>query len=665
MIEVRKRLTSCHARLEGPMKYVIIFFCSAFFSTAWAQKAKHPLDPLTPSEIELTTSILKKSGKLPEGVLFPYMYLQEPPKAEVLAYKSGPFTRQSFISLFDRAQSKTYEAIVDLNSKSLVSMTHIPGVQPAITVEELSLVPKIVRVNPEWQAAIKKRGITNFDDIMIDPWAPGMLNSNEKDSTRWVRALSYMKGKAQNGYARPIEGIVAVVNMNEQKVEYVMDTGVLPIPTEISDLNEKSVGKLRKAPKPLVVTQPQGPSFEINGNEVRWQKWRFRFSVHPRESLVLHTVGYEDGGRVRPVLYRAASSEMLVPYGDPAKNWAFRNAFDVGEYGIGKLTDSMAEGQDAPRHAKFFDFVTSDEAGAPSTIKRAVALFERDGGISWRHFEFYSNSRDSRRGRELVLSSIVTVANYDYGINWIFRQDGSLEMQAVLTGIMLAKGVPYAKVDSHHADPYSHLVAPFVAAPHHQHFFNFRIDLDVDGAENNLVAELNVKAMKKNSDNPYGNAIEMTETILKNEKEAKRNMSLELARKWAVLNSTNKNSLGHHTGYVLLPGDNSFPYLHPDSIIRKRAGFIDHHFWATPYDPNEKYAAGDYPNQSKGGDGLPQWTRQNRSIENKDVVVWYTFGVTHTPRPEEWPVMTIHTGGFKLLPVGFFSRNPAMDLPRN
>ncbi len=75
-------------------------------------------------------------------------------------------------------------------------------------------------------------------------------------------------------------------------------------------------------------------------------------------------------------------------------------------------------------------------------------------------------------------------------------------------------------------------------------------------------------------------------------------------------------------------------------------------------------AAGLYVNQSKGGGGLPAWTAAKRSLDHKDVVLWYTMGVTHIPRPEDWPVMPVHKASFKLMPAGFFDRNPALDVPK-
>jgi primary-amine oxidase len=102
---------------------------------------------------------------------------------------------------------------------------------------------------------------------------------------------------------------------------------------------------------------------------------------------------------------------------------------------------------------------------------------------------------------------------------------------------------------------------------------------------------------------------------------------------------------------------------HPDSPIGRRAGFAQHNLWVTPYAPDERRAAGEFPNQHSGGDGLPRWTAQDRPIAGTDVVVWYTFGVTHFVRPEDWPVMPVEYSGFTLMPFGFFDRNPALDVP--
>src|SRR5205807_245084 len=177
------------------------------------------------------------------------------------------------------------------------------------------------------------------------------------------------------------------------------------------------------------------------------------------EGLVLHTVGYEDRSRLRSVIYRASVSEMAVPYGDPNAAWRWRSAFDVGEYGLGRLASPLEPGKDAPDNATFLDAVFADDFGKPYTLPRAIAIYERDGGILWKHFDIFTSRNDSRRARELVICFVAAIGNYDYVISWIFHQDGSLELDAGLSGILLAKGVEEKVVamESQH-DSAGHLV---------------------------------------------------------------------------------------------------------------------------------------------------------------------------------------------------------------
>jgi primary-amine oxidase len=580
----------------------------------------------------------------------------------VKAWKPGqPFRREAFAVVLDRARNETSEALVDLRKKELLSWRIIPGVQPNFLVEELGTsVPDIVRADPRWQEAMKKRGITDFNQVLIDAWAPGTLGLTTAEGPRLARALSFYKGTSTNFYGRPIEGVVALVDLNTRAVEQVVDTGVVPVSPDAGAYDEAAQPSLRPQPKPLTVVQTEGPDFTVNGSEVRWQNWRFHFSLHPREGLVLHQVRYDDHGKLRTILYRAALSEMVVPYGDPDSNWAWRSAFDEGEYGVGRLIAPLEAGTDVPDNAVFVDGTFADDFGVPYVVQKAASLYERDGGLLWKHYDFDSLRNESRRARELVLTSVAAVGNYDYAFSWIFRQDGSLECEVGLTGIMLAKGVNDA---DQHAGHYMHLVSSGIAAPHHQHFFNYRLDFDVDGTTN-TVYEMDTRMLPPGKDNPYGNGMAVEETPLRTEKAARRDMSLAATRRWIVRNPGVLNALGQPVGFALVPGDNTVPYIRPESLVRKRAGFIDHHLWATVYDPEQRYAAGDYPNQSRGWEGLERWTSDDDSLESQDVVLWYTFGVTHVPRPEEWPIMSMTKAGFKLLPVSFFARNPALDVPR-
>lgn len=640
---------------------VLLLFSSATF----AAEATHPLDPLNESEIADAVKILKAASNFPKTALFSTIQLNEPPKSEVLNFKAGAaFRREAFAIVLDRVENKTYEAIIDLRANKITSWKEIPGVQPLVFFGEYETLQQIVKADARWQAAMRKRGLTDFDKVAVDGWAVGKVDP--RFTGRLMRGLSYFKGDSANYYGRPIEGVIAIVNMNTQKVVDLTDTGVVPISQTSQDFDEKSITRLREKPKPLLITQPEGAGYQMNGPEIRWQKWRFRYSMQPREGLVLHLVNYDDDGAIRPILYRASLSEMVVPYGDPDANWRWRAAFDVGEYSVGRLASPLEPKLDAPENAQLIDATFADDFGKPYTLERAVAIYERDGGILWKHFDTVSGKNETRRARELVMFFVATIGNYDYAVNYIFKQDGSLEVDLALTGIMLAKGVQERRADENHSmqlETTGHLVAENILAPHHQHFFSFRLDFDVDGTRNS-VTEMNTSAMPAGANNPYLNGFMMRESVFRTEMETRRKMDMQAARVWTVTNFSTKNSLGHHPSFILVPGANSLPYIAPESLVRKRAQFINNHFWATRYNPQEIYAAGVYPNQSKGGEGLPQFVANDETIENQDVVVWYTLGITHVPRPEEWAVMPVTHVGFKLIPGGFFNRNPALDVPK-
>jgi primary-amine oxidase len=636
-------------RKRSSATLLLLSFC---FGCSPVRTAPHPLAPLTADEIAEAAKVIKDSKQLPATARFSQIALDEPAKELVL--RNAPTQRRALAVIYDYPSNRTWEATANLTTQKMDGLREIPGAQPGISSQDSDLADEIMRADPRFERAMAARGIRDLNRVVVMSWSAGYFALPGTEEGRIVRAVPYDAAYGANFYAHPIEGVVAHVNLTTHKMIDLLDIDRnAPVSRQNFDLSPPSTGLLRTAPAPLHITQPSGPGFDIVDGEVRWQKWHFRYGMHPREGVVLYTVGYEDSGKVRPVMYRGSLSEMVVPYGDPGAGWYFRNSFDVGELGLGAMASPLRRGVDCPENCSLFDAVVSDESGAPHRIPGAIAIFERDAGILWKHAD------NTRRSRELVVSYFSQPGNYEYGFDWVFHQDGTLEMRVALTGIMAAKGV----ADGAH-EPYSHLVAKNLAAPHHQHFFTFRLDLDVDGTANRLV-EMNSAPAPAGPQNPYGGGFLMTETPLLREADAQRNLNLESGRRWIVTNPDAKNALGHPTGFALLPGENAVPFALPDSWVRKRAGFLNAHIWATPYADSERYAAGDYPNQSRGGDGLPKWTAANRSIDNQDVVLWYTMGITHNPRPEDWPVMPVHAGGFKLVPWGFFNSNPALDLPPN
>ena len=627
----------------------------------------HPLDPLSTQEIQAACEFLKAEKQLDSGTRFAIVHLQEPPKADVLAYQPGqPVERSAFLMIFDSRTGETHEAIVNLTQQALTSWVHHPTAttpygQPPVLVEDFFNCDLIVKADQRWRNAIKRRGLTDEDiqRVQVDPFSAGNFGFPLEAGKRVVRAVSYYRADMRdNAYSHPIEGVVAVVDLIAKKVlQLVDDEVVVPVPKTLHNYDPASLGEPRQDLKPLHITQPDGPSFTVEGWQVKWQKWSFRVGFTSREGLVLHQLGFDEGAGVRPLIYRASVTEMVVPYGDPGSSHFWKNAFDAGEYGLGKLANSLELGCDCLGLIHYFDMPMVDDYGAATLMKNAVCMHEEDYGILWKHFDFRTGLHQVRRSRRLVISFFATVGNYDYGFYWYLYQDGTIQLEVKLTGIIQTAGVtPGTKY------AYGGLVSEGLGGPNHQHFFCARLHMMVDG-EHNSVTEHEYHPRAWGHDNPYGNVFDVTARTLSRELDACREADGKTGRFWKIINPNRRNAVGQHPAYKLVAQPTPVLLAQPGSSIDQRGGFATRHLWVTPYAREERYATGDYPNQHAGGDGLPAWVRKNRVIENEDIVVWHSFGHTHVCKPEDFPIMPVEYAGFMLKPNNFFAVNPAMDLP--
>lgn len=620
----------------------------------------HPLEPLSAAEIQQAVSLLRAAGKVTPTTRFVSVSLHEPKKDSVRAYPAvSPMPREAFAVLFDNATNSCFEARVSLSESAVLEWKHVPNVQPTMTIDEQIECEQAVLASSEFKAALKRYcGVDDSRLVMVDIWSAGNYGAEEDRTRRLARPLCFLRSDpTDNGYVRPIEGLRPVVDLNTMQVIRVEEHGHWPLPPGECNYAADRVANQRRDIMPLEITQPAGPSFQVDGRQVRWQNWSFVIGFNAREGLTLHHIRYRDGDRDRSILYRASLTEMVVPYGDPTETQRRKNAFDVGEYGMGMCANSLELGCDCLGHIHYFDADLVTSRGDSLKIKNAICMHEEDYGILWKHTDRRLNVPEVRRSRRLVISSVSTVENYEYGFFWYLYQDGNIQLEVKLTGILsLGAAQPGDR------PPHGSLIAPQLYAPNHQHFFNVRLDFDLDGTANSI-QQVDIVADELGPDNPFENAFRARATTLKTEKQARAHVNLETARTWKVVNPDVRNSVGEPVGYKLLPGDNSFPLASPNAWWRKRAGFVNYHVWVTPYHKDEKYGAGDYPNQSSGGDGLARWTDEDRPIQSTDVVLWYTFGHTHIPRPEDYPVMPTAYIGFLLKPVGFFAMNPANDVP--
>jgi primary-amine oxidase len=551
------------------------------------------------------------------------------------------------------------EAVVSVTAGEVRQWREIDGMRPALLFTEALNAIVTTKEHPEYVAAMARRGITDLDQVQIDPWPAGSFGYDAETDRRIARCISFLRETPDdNGYARPVEGVIVHFDLGRNEVIEVIDHGETGLPPHHARYYPEDHEPLRTDLKPLEITQPDGPSFTVEGNLVRWARWSLRITFDPYEGLVLHQVTYDDHGRDRTVLHRASVSEMVVPYGDPGQLHGWKNAFDAGEWGLGRMTQPLKLGCDCLGVIQYVDGVLANESGDAYAIENAICIHEEDYGILWKHVDLFSGRGEVRRSRRLVLNTIATVGNYEYAFCWYLYLDGNIQLEVKLTGIVS----PMA-IEPGTRPAFANVIAEGVAAPHHQHLFNVRLDVDLDG-EQNEVYEVEAESLPFGDENPWGNAFRPRITRLDSELQAQRNVDAATSRSWRIVNPHVTNGLGQPVAYKLVPTMSTPTLLaQPDSSVGRRAGFARQNLWVTPYARDERRGAGEHPNQHEGGDGLPRWTAQDRNLVDTDVVLWYTFGITHFARPEDWPVMPVEYTGFLLTPYGFFDRNPALDLP--
>jgi primary-amine oxidase len=633
---------------------------------ALAQEPTHPLDELSAAEHWALYETLRAHDGVEEDAEFLYAGLNEPPKAQVLAWRPGqPFGRQARVHL---VQSHTgYEAVVDVANRTVLEFREVTDRQYMAAPMDDSALSDL-KEHPDMVAAFEARGITDLSKVGCGVGSDAYFDTEEERGRRVGRVRCTNRVGRVSGLGVPIENLVAIVDQKNGEVLRVIDDGPTGADApSIGEHHDEAVGPARKRLPPIILSQPEGPGYELDGHEVSWEGWRFHFRVDQRRGLVLSQVGHQDGDEFRSVLYQASLSELFVPYQDPSEPWNHQAYFDLGTYpsDFGGVASAMEPGLDCPAHATFFDTWVVQSSGSPRERQRVACLYERPGAEpAWRHTRD-GGVVESRASRDLVLRMIMGAGNYDYLFDWVFMQSGVIRVNLAATGIDQMKSVQARSAAEDSGDPddrYGRFVAPHLVAVNHSHIINFRFDFDVDGQNNSLLVDRLVTE-RQGPDNPRRSVWRAETEVAKRENDAMRTASLTAPEYWRVVNSSRVGPTGYPSGYMV-EGHGIMSLLSPDDYLQQRAGFTEHTLWATPMNPRELFAAGDYPTNSAAGQGLPQWTAANRDIEDTDIVLWYTTGFHHVARPEDWPILPLELHGFNLVPAGFFERNPAIDLPR-
>lgn len=327
----------------------------SFASSIETQRAepKHPLDPLSATEISVAVAAVKAAEATPHvrnGMRFIEAVLLEPEKHTVAladAHLFPPFppplshnnlpSRRARLVVYNKTSNETTLWVVELSSGgNVISSKAVPDVQPPMDVTEDNECETVVKNYPPFITAMKKRGVVEMNLVMIEPWCVGYHSEAYAPGRRLARPLIFCRTESgctmENGYARPVEGIHVLVDMQHVEVIEFEDLEVIPIPPADPLRNYEDGSESSHDLKPLQIVQPQGPSFLTDGNGVQWQNWNFRIGFTPREGLVIYSVAYNDCviGR-RPIAHRLSFVEMVVPYGDPNDPHYRKNAFDAGK----------------------------------------------------------------------------------------------------------------------------------------------------------------------------------------------------------------------------------------------------------------------------------------------------------------------------------------------
>lgn len=622
----------------------------------------HPLSPLTVQEVDHLRSIIDREGLLTESTRFSYVALREPHKNDVLSWEPGVrLPREVSLLLTELSSLTIQDLVVDLDQQKIVQRRQIDAVAEGSAPsfdEDLEGADPIVKADDRWVEAVRQRGITDLDKVVIIGLSAGVFGYEDEVGKRVVRALAFRQDHPTDSiWAHPIGGVVAHVDLTNKKVLRVIETDLTHVPEESGDyLDPKVRGEYRTSMKPISITQPEGVSFTLEDGVLSWENWNVRLGFNGREGLTLHQLNFNDGGRERPILYRGSIAEMVVNYGDPSPTNAWQNYFDVGEYQFGRLANALELGCDCKGEILYADAVVVDDFGKPKTLPNAICIHEEDYGILWKHTDDFSGTSAVRRQRRLVISLFVTVGNYDYGFYWYLYLDGKIELESKATGIVFTNAHPGGDY------PYSTEVAPGLGAPVHQHLFCARLDMMVDGTAN-AIDEIDVVRVPTSEDNPWGNVFTREITRLSSEQEAIRDANGSVGRVWRISSTEATNRLGQPTSYILHPEDSPTLLSAEEASIRRRAAFAGHHLWVTQCQRDEMFPAGRLVNLSPGDGGLPAYTANDRSIDGADIVLWHVFGLTHFPRTEDWPIMPVDYAGFRMTPNGFFDRNPTLDVP--
>lgn len=642
-----------------------LFVASAFllllcFQSLTFAAATNPMDGLTSDEVFRATQIARASQAIGPDAIFPVIRLKEWPKDEVYSWRVGdPISRAAFVVAY--IDEQTIELDIDLDANAIIRQVNVAGVQPAIMTGEWHRARQAVMSDPRLAPALARRGIEDPAEIFCSPQSAGLSEPEIYGDKRILRVNCYSNSAATHPYGLPVPGLHFVVDAPTGEVIDMIEDEPFAMP----DADALSI-VWPPAPvigqNPVVQFSPEGVNFKLSGSlQVEWNNWSFHMRVERREGPVISLVKYNDNGTQRNIAYQIFLSEMYVPYNDPGTNWRYRTFLDSAEFGLGSMVSSLVPGSDCPQGAAYISIGIPNDVGGMTPVQNAICIFERaTGDPIWRHGTEIQPELNSRASTQLVVRMIPTVGNYDYPVDYVFTNNGSINIRVGATGFDAVKTVRSQDLNSPDAEAdttYGNLIAPHTVAPFHDHYYSFYVDLDVDGI-NNSFDQQNIVRQQIEDGGVRRSLWRLEPGMVTNEGPLTGGPPNAM---WSILNHNQQSALGHSVGYEIGPHTMATSMLSEDDDPQRRAAFSSYRMWATIRDPNERYASGEYPIQAHDT-GLPQFVADQQSLENADIVVWPTIGFRHITRTEDWPILSTMWFSITIRPYNFFDSNPSISV---
>ena len=466
-----------------------------------------------------------------------------------------------------------------------------------MTVDEWHECDEMLRAHPALVEALARRGITDMSLVLTDMWAYGAALVPERYRGLrlgwcdvWSRA-----SEQSNPYAHHVTGLHPVVDLNAMTLLELEDSyqDGADRPNVMGEYLPRLIPMPLREVTPLEISQPAGVGFTPRRPPAELAGLAAPAGVQPPRGPGAASGWVPRRGRLRSVAHRLSFAEMVVPYRDASPDHYRRTAFDIGEWGLGFMTTSLALGCDCLGEIAYLDAVVHDSRGEPRTIPNAICIHEEDSGILWKHVDERAGV-EVGRARRLVVSFHVTVANYEYLVYWRFYQDGNIECEVRATGILVTShaDAPGSR-RQRDAGRRAHLraVPPALhrrpARPGRGRARQHGLRIAVTGG------------IGERPHRPVRSRPGSQEHPAAHRGRGETGLDWSTQRGWKVVNDNVPNGLGTPVGYKLVPSAAFPPLLDPASPAYLRAQVIGHTLWVTPYREDERWPCGDFPNLSE------------------------------------------------------------------